>query len=187
MLPRPCLPCYVAWTHPYFNLPLHLDNVYTIQLWSSHSECSVRVPVADLVFHCEAWRSHSSVCRGTVSKDLRVHAAFNMETLKFVEAAAGRRQTLRNSAIGVGRQNTHVQGTAELTGQYVSNGRFPNFSRYLLLIIPRLSLIESHGCYIATYGVDRIDPSKFSGSLAWSCDCSASFIPLSLETPLLLT
>ena len=70
-----------------------------------------------LVFHCEAWWSHLSVCRGTFSKDFRVHAAFNIETLKCLEAAAGRRQILRNIANGVGRQNTHVQGTAELTDQ----------------------------------------------------------------------
>ena len=112
-----CLPCYAAWTHPHFNLPLHSDNVYTVRLWSPYSECGVRVLVAGPVFHCEAWRFHSGVCRGRVWKDFRVHAACNMETLKGLEAAAGRRQILRNIAIAVGRQNTHVEETAELTGQ----------------------------------------------------------------------
>ena len=55
---------------------------------------------------------------GGVMKDLRVHAACNMkDSLRCLEAAAEKGKILRNIAIGVGRQNTHVHETASLTDQ----------------------------------------------------------------------
>ena len=129
-------------TYSAHNILLHLDDVYTVRLWSPFSERGIRVLVAGPVFHCEAG-GLTQVYVVAESKGSPRTCSTQYGDPQKSRGCSRKKTNIAQYCNRFWSPNTHVQGTAELTGQSTSDSRFPNLYPYLLLITPRLSLIES--------------------------------------------